>query len=838
MSKIQEQTDNFLGLRGNRDNFDSENWTESDTRSKFIDTILIGCLGWKEDDIRREVSIDGLRLDYLLSTTRPILVLEAKKAKKAFPVFQKPSIQKIKIRTFITSNPAIKVHIEQVAEYCFRHSAPIAVLTNGKTYLIFVAVRTDGVPWLDGKIIIIPDIFDESFNYSDIYNLLSKHIMLSGNLLSQLLVDEIPIKAKNVLNCYNNPNATIPRNPFGLALEPLLQQVFSDVTKEDSSEVLEHCYVLPGETTLYKAEFEALLIDRPPKYSEAILSVSNKNQYEKFQEHIKEYLARKNWAQTLFVIGGLGVGKTMFLRRFFNPIINKEPLSEKTQSFYVDFRKPGLDPRKVPELIYEKLYEEVLELDQKPVPGEQDIFYDFSSFEGLQQIFWPQMQRFLRGPEGKLKDIDEKEYEKAKINLLSSMNSDKVAFVKGAFKVLRERYHRHTTVILDNADQCKPEYQESIYLFSRTLETDLQCLIIVSLREEWYWHFSKKGGPLSAYHDLVYHIPAPRVRNVLDKRIDYALELLQKYQIPKAYVDLDNDFHLEAGHLIKYLTIFKNAFIKNEDVTVFYECLSNGNIRKGLDAFLEFLRSGHTHVDEYLKAITLGRHLYVLKFHQVFKSISRGSYYYYSSNRSIIPNVFLPIAGVGGLQMSYFIKVYLLHYLSTEAKINTEVGQGYVPISQAKLLLAKLGLDESSRKQMIITLFDEELVEPNIRLSDDYADWTHIRITAFGLYTIRQMTYRFAYLEAIMLDTPLKDSRLLNRIIGLYVEGKKPSLHQRMLCVKDFIDYLHKEEAFEQIRVQQTGLTALFPEYMPIIQEQIVEEIKELQEEIKSNPFM
>ena len=85
---------------------------------------------------------------------------------------------------------------------------------------------------------------------------------------------------------------------------------------------------------------------------------------------------------------------------------------------------------------------------------------------------------------------------------------------------------KSTDQVLDNADQCRPEYQEGVYLFSRSLEESLESLIIVALREEWYWHFGKAGGPLSAYHDMVYHIPAPRARAVLKKRLDYALELL------------------------------------------------------------------------------------------------------------------------------------------------------------------------------------------------------------------------------------------------------------------------------------------------------------------------
>jgi hypothetical protein len=259
MTFFDNITKAFLELKSNGCGIDSEAWTEADTRSKFIDTVLIHCLGWTEADIRRELH-DKKRLDYLLSTTRPIMVVEAKKANKEFPVYDSAVPIKIKIATLLKANRIFAKDMEQVADYCWRFSSPIAVLTNGKTYVIFVAVRTDGIKWTDGETLIIPDIFREDFNFSALYNLLSRKSVVEGKLLSKLLFKGETVRPQSVLSTYADPKAVVPRNPLGLALEPLLQRVFSDVTREDSIEVLQNCYVLPGETSLRAEEFEALLL--------------------------------------------------------------------------------------------------------------------------------------------------------------------------------------------------------------------------------------------------------------------------------------------------------------------------------------------------------------------------------------------------------------------------------------------------------------------------------------------------------------------------------------------------------------------------------------------------
>jgi hypothetical protein len=835
---VDEMTRQFIELKGGGLTIDAEDWTEADTRSKFIDTVLIKCLEWGEQDIRRELSSDRKRLDYLLATTRPVVVVEAKKANLDLPVIKSATQVRQKINRLLNANPGLREHMRQVAEYCWRFSAPVAVLTNGRSYISFIAVRTDGIKWEDGDALSISDIFADTFNFSELFNLLSRQSVVAGRLLSTLIVNKAPVAPQNVLSTYADPNAIMPRNALGLALEPLLREVFSDVTRDDSLEVLEHCYVLPAETKLRDIEFEALLLDKPPRFTDAAIDISSRNAFDKFQESIKDYLNRTRWQQTLLVIGGIGVGKTMFLQRFFKLPPSDDTVRQATCAFFVDFRKPGLDPTKIPELIYERLKEQILDLDGKKLEGEKaGVVYDFLSAEGLEQVFWPEMQRFLRGPLSKLRETDKGEFEKCRVKHLEELRNRDSMFVRGAFRVLRERYHRHVCVVLDNADQCKPEYQEAVYMFSRTLEENLECLVIVALREEWYWHFGKRGGPLSAYHDIVYHIPAPRVRDVLAKRLEYAINLLKSYKIPTARAHLPGDIELEAKHLVKYLDICRRAFFEDECISGFFEYLSNGSVRKGLDAFLEFLRSGHTRIDEYLKALIEAGN-YVISFHQVFKPISRGAYQYYSSARSMIPNIYTPITGVKGMELSYFACFYVLRYLASNIKVYSAGGEGFVPLSGVDEFLATLGVSQPVRRDIIVRLVEQELLEPDIKMIKEMDSWSFLRITAFGLYLTRRLAGRFAYLEAMMLDTPLTDAAFHHRVASLYLEGTKPALFQRQKCVKEFVDYLRGQEDLEQMRVQTAGLGSECTPTMGEIAEVAAIDLKEIEEEIKKTPFI
>ncbi len=183
MIKLDTHTTAFSELRSRGCIFKSEEWTESDTRSKFIDTLLIDCLGWSEAAIRRESTEKKQRLDYILSTTRPTMIVEAKRAGVELPVAKQKGLRRLKLSNLANANPTLEQPIQQVAKYCWTWSAPIAVLTNGQVFIVFIGNRSDGVKWEEGDAIVIPDLYSEDCDFSDIYDILSKDAVTEGKTI-------------------------------------------------------------------------------------------------------------------------------------------------------------------------------------------------------------------------------------------------------------------------------------------------------------------------------------------------------------------------------------------------------------------------------------------------------------------------------------------------------------------------------------------------------------------------------------------------------------------------------------------------------------------------------
>jgi predicted type IV restriction endonuclease len=129
--------------------------SESDTRAKLIDRILVQVCGWPENAIAREEHVKSGYIDYSLSVrTRRYIAVEAKKEGVAF-AFPETNARTLKLNGSLVTNKLIKDALEQVRGYCDDAGIRYAVATNGYAWIIFRAIRED-MAWREGNARIFP----------------------------------------------------------------------------------------------------------------------------------------------------------------------------------------------------------------------------------------------------------------------------------------------------------------------------------------------------------------------------------------------------------------------------------------------------------------------------------------------------------------------------------------------------------------------------------------------------------------------------------------------------------------------------------------------------------
>src|SRR5690606_4204196 len=102
MKSIDQASEAFDVYKKNVEEYTAIDLTESDTRSKLIDTLFVGVLGWEESDIIREEKVDSGYFDYYISIAGVNFIIEVKKSLKEFNIPK--SHKRAKIKALYTSN--------------------------------------------------------------------------------------------------------------------------------------------------------------------------------------------------------------------------------------------------------------------------------------------------------------------------------------------------------------------------------------------------------------------------------------------------------------------------------------------------------------------------------------------------------------------------------------------------------------------------------------------------------------------------------------------------------------------------------------------------------------
>jgi hypothetical protein len=194
--------------------------TESDTRAKMIDPIFKECLGWKEEDIRRETSVHKGFIDYSFSTGKVLrFILEAKNEGETFEIPKSLASRYYKIRGTISTDPKIKAAIEQARDYCTNAGSTHGVVSNGRQYIIFEAFR-HGSDWRDGRCVVFRSLEDVKQNFTLFWNILGREAVAAGSLRTRVSQEESPLEFTVPRQELHAEDSALARNDLG----PILQQ--------------------------------------------------------------------------------------------------------------------------------------------------------------------------------------------------------------------------------------------------------------------------------------------------------------------------------------------------------------------------------------------------------------------------------------------------------------------------------------------------------------------------------------------------------------------------------------------------------------------------------------
>ena len=372
--------------------------------------------------------------------------------------------------------------MRQAQNYCTKKGARFGVISNGDQYIIFEAIKL-GEDWKKGNAIIFYNLDDVQRNFMTFWNLLSKDAVERGSLVENLSKEVEEHKFTRAVDGIHFKNEQQPRNELSRYMRDVINFAFKDITTD--IEMLKSCYVL---------ETEYRDLDRILKneVSRSLNTKSNLKEIVQGEETAGIFLADfYNVAERiieappkplmLLLLGKIGSGKTTFIHRFFNFVLD-EGDRKKIKWFYINFKDAPTDPQEIRGYILKNI-----------------------------------LRQFIT----RHRDLIDQILEKTKIKEISPTVED----ISRLFLILK--YEKFIpSLIIDNVDQHKvdsPKFHEKVFLEANSLTKELRTITILTLREETYYT-SKKYGVFDAYNLETYQINPPDFRKMLLSRLKYSLE--------------------------------------------------------------------------------------------------------------------------------------------------------------------------------------------------------------------------------------------------------------------------------------------------------------------------
>lgn len=781
MAKIDKAKEIFEDFRTQYDNYKQLDLSESDTRSKILDEILIKVLGWEEPNIKREGHNSNGYYDYRISIPNFQFIIEAK---KDFVEFQLPNNHKTsKIGTLVSGNKEV---INQIKGYLVEESIQYGVITNGHQFIISKFFNTDGSKWQDNKSILFNGFEEISNRFIEFYNLLSKEAVSNNSLYNVLNIEVI--EGKTIFSILGNKqHKELIRNDLTANLTPVLSRVFGEIYKFenlDSKEILKECFIKNEETKKNKSEIERLIDDRPPELEEVIPVRNTDNTISYIKDKINEnQVAKENPPpDPIIIIGSKGAGKTTFINYLFHISLDSDNVASRP-FIYLDFRKYD-------DLSYEKekIYHDIIEIIYNQYPE-----LNIHDLTVLKRTFYREIQQRDRGIWKHLKESENSEYDNKLSEFLETSIKDvQDHLFKFSEYLIRERSIR-LTIVIDNADQKNQTFQREAYKFAAGLNRQAKCAVIISLREGYYYRWRKKP-PFDAFEPIVYHITAPPYSEVLKSRIDYALNRIDFKTTASGRVYDKNVTVTPETIEIFFKNLDKTLFAKdNSEMLRYLEQTSYPNIREGLESFRHFLLSGHTNVHKYVINLEFG-----IPIWEFVKSIGLNNTLYFNHEVSDIKNLFYPAED----NFNHFTKIRILKYLFNSTK-KLGFREKFVPCTDIIDLFKKVGYTDSIILKEIQILLDYKLVDTDDNLSDiENIDanclTNNFCISLKGYYYLDELINRVHYISLILQDTPIFDKEYFIKLNGAFPLSNSEGyqiLSKRKESIEVFMEYLKVQES-------------------------------------------
>lgn len=753
------------------------NWNEADTRFQIIDRILTECLGWPKDQtsFRLEQYEDGEYRDYLLGQPGAA-IWEAKRSGISFdfPADISDRTTQSLADIFATSREAEKA-VRQVQQYCNVSGVEIGVVTNGYQLVAFIAVRI-GASWLKGQALIFKDMDHLEQNFAQFWQCLSPDGIAERRLVSLLTrgtTRTVPQKLSAKL--FRFPSVRY-KSELQTNLRALSELLLEDVVSTEAmrAHFLRECYCETGALSrdallsqeIIQARYAALF---PPSDAAPRLEPAGGTADEGLlsRQIATEALARR----PIVLLGDVGVGKTSFLEDLMYVRAARE--FQNALSIYIDLGSKAALALDIREFVLGDIERQL----------QSKFSIDVHEHNFVRGVYDLEIKRFRSSFKAKVYQSNKTKLDEQLMARLEELVNDRAEHLRRSIKHVALARKHQVIIVLDNADQRKLEVQQEAFIIAQDFARNWEALVFIAVRPQTFFQ-SKRTGALSAYPHKVFTILPPRPELVIEKRLVFALRLAEG----RISTDMLKGVRLSIGNMAEFLRALIYSLDRNRDLKEILANITGGNIRALVEFITSFIGSPNVEAEKIVN-IQRSTGRYLIPLHEFSKAAILGEYSHFVAPTSLAMNVF-DVSSPDAKEhfLALIVLAYLLSDVSTKDKdgfvrsdrvISEMQTHGYL-IDQVQATLRRLTNKRLIEATERVT-FEEDLAGLVGEMPDGF------RMTSIGTYHLRRWIGTFAYLDAMVFDTPIFDPAIdesLQSDIESYDIGHR---YERALAFRNYL---------------------------------------------------
>lgn len=543
-------------------------------------------------------------------------------------------------------------------------------------------------------------------------------------------------------------------------LDPLLRRYFNPRDKQYEEEIIKHAYVTTEEVTKYERSFEDFIRTRviPSSDEKGELITTTKRSSPNFDGRL-EKLSGRNQPFMQLVIGGVGSGKTSFIKRYFNYIMNPS-LRDSTVYCRINFNNASDELGDVQAWVCNAFIECIKENFSHII--------DTSTEEGLISVFSKEI-RDRSGAYSLLKKSSMSKYNERLANDLLDWISDPILFAKSLARAISGDRSLALIIVFDNVDRRDREAQLKIFQTGNWFMNLTRSICIMTLRDETFEVY-KDEKPLDAFLKTSnFYIRPPRFIDMVSKRLDLVISHIAKLGEKTLQYDIEGlgTVRYPATALGSYLTaVYVDLFRKKRKITLVLEGLSGKNARRSLEMFGAVLTSAHFDTRDFTNAaLTQGAHH--IQEAVLLRALMRTNYLYFKPGHGFVRNIYdFPLDNE---RPSHFLKFEILKFLvENRKKMGDTRYEGYFTCDYICKSMESRGFLYDDVRRTINSLILDELIVSEDLTSRPVQPQTSVRVRSSGYIHMKILAQRLEYVASCALITPVADEKVAGKIGPLW----------------------------------------------------------------------